>query len=78
MSTLVTQADDPILWQKLYDEYVLWNCPGHVYLGDILYRVEFSPAEVIQFRSVDTLDYLDSRSLSNSRKTSYKKLDGTT
>lgn len=73
MSDIITSDSDPILWAKLYEAY-LYNKPGNVTLRRDLYRVVHLTDQQIGFIKVETLEYLDSRSLLGSKKASYKKL----
>ena len=75
MTDLITEESDPVLWAGLISSLVSEGYPGHVTRGGKLYKVLTQTTEEIAFEEVVTLDYLDSRSLSNSKKTSYNKLN---
>lgn len=72
--TIVTQASDPILWAALNSSYISQGNPGVVVRGGQMYEVYFTTVEEIAFKSVENLDYIDSRSIHNSKSASYNKL----
>lgn len=71
----ITQTSDPELWAKLCGMYYDTACPGYVVITPVIYRVQHSSVGNLEFVVEVNQDLLDSRSLSNSKATSYKKLD---
>lgn len=72
---MITQSSDPALWNILYALWVT-NKPSHVTLGASLYSAHTRVDGTIGFTLVNNMDYIDSRSLTDSKKASYKNLDG--
>ena len=76
MST-VTAVSDPDLYAALLEEWEYYDRkPSHVYDDSILYKVYENPSGEIEFLVIQNLGYMDSRSLHNSRPSTYKNLDG--
>jgi hypothetical protein len=74
MAEDITKDSDPALWALLYNSYMRENEPRDVYRGKTLFKViELANKDII-FRPVDTLEYLDSRSIKGSKKATYKNL----
>lgn len=76
MSEIITEESDLLLWTLLHNSFVNEGRPRDVTRGTDLYRVRIGITEEISFVKVDPLAYIDSRSLTNSKKATYKKLDG--
>lgn len=74
MAEKITKDSDPLLWTLLHNLYVNENKPRDVYRANKLYRALQGYSEEIFFFEVDTLNYLDSRSIKGSRKASYKNI----
>jgi hypothetical protein len=74
MTELITQESDPVLWAGLKSSLISEGYPGHVNRGGKLYKALTKTTEEIAFMEIDTMDYMDSRSLKNSKKASYNNL----
>lgn len=71
---MITQDSDPELWNDLYASYLSEGKPRDVTKRRHLYRSHKLIDGSIGFTLVETLDYLDSRSLKPSKPASYNKL----
>lgn len=76
MATIITNDSDPLLWAALHSSYISEGKPRNVVRGGEMYEVFTTTTEQIAFKTVETLDYLDSRSITNSKPATYKELDG--
>lgn len=72
--TIITPESNPILWGTLNTQYLRDGLPKHVTSGTMLYMAYATVESVINFKLIDNLDYIDSRSNGNGRSASYKKL----
>lgn len=76
MADLITESSDPTLWYALKASYASEGNPGNVCRGGRIYKVHTLMTEEVAFQEIENLDYIDSRSLTKSKKATYKKLDG--
>ncbi|MGC9423753.1 hypothetical protein [Vibrio sp.] len=74
MTERITQESDPLLWAALQNSYFNEGKPRNVVRAGKMYAVHTALTEELVFTEVDTMDYIDSRSLKRSRKASYNKL----
>lgn len=75
MAALITETSDPSLWESLRDAFLYEaKSPSHVCVGKALYKVVWMADGSMAFSLIETLNYLDSRSLKKSKKASYSKL----
>lgn len=74
---LITQVSDPVLWAKLYDEWMSEENrePGWVYLDGASYQVMYETSGDVGFVKHENIDMIDSRSIIGSKPTTYS-LDG--
>lgn len=75
MTERVTQESDPLLWATLQSSYISEGKPRNVVRGAAMYEVHTALTEELVFIKVDSMDYINSRSLKKSRKASYSKLN---
>jgi hypothetical protein len=71
---IITEESDPILWTSLYNQYVAQGQSRNVTAGTDLYEVVQTTSETYEFILVETLDYIDSRSIKGSRSATYTNL----
>ena len=74
--TIITSTSDPELWATLYDLYVAEHNPRNVVQSADIYLCVINSVGEIEFHTVEPMEYIDSRSLKNSRSASYGNLDG--
>ncbi len=72
---MIDEISDPGLWNVLNKIYLSENKPGHVVYGEDIYVVHIMTDQSVTFGKVNPIDYIDSRSLTKSRKASYKNLN---
>lgn len=73
--TIITPESNPTLWSVLNVQYLGDGLPRNVTYGTELYEVYTTTANIVNFKLVNTLTYIDSRSNSNARGATYKKLN---
>jgi hypothetical protein len=73
--TLVTQSSDPTLHAKLSSSWNTQRNPGWVLDGHKHYRVLYNNAGELAFELIDNRALYDSRSITNSKRATYTKLD---
>lgn len=75
MSNPITKESDPLLWTLLNNAFLAEGEPRNVTRGVKLYKPIRTITEEVVFEEVVPMDYIDSRSLKNSRKATYRNLD---
>lgn len=74
MTNLITPISDPSLWEILHELYIA-SYSGHVISDNALYKVvHVSDGYALAFKKIETLDYLDSRSIRGGKKATYRNL----
>ena len=76
MAELITQSNNPVLWGTLNDALQKYSYAGYVVISTILYEVHRLTSGDTAFKEVSNIDFIDSRSITGSKKASYKDLDG--
>ena len=76
---LITQTSDPVLWGTLKTAFDEFEASGrtcsNVQTSGTLYQVMQETTGEVAFLKKDNMALIDSRSFTNSRPASYKKLD---
>ena len=75
MATIITQTSNPTLWAVLNSSYLSQDRPHTVLAGSSMYVAYENTSGEVEFKLIDTIDYIDSRSLKNSKKATYGNLD---
>lgn len=75
MSRIITQAGDPTLWNTLNNMWAESNFAGWITQGYVHWRTVVNTSGDVEFHEKETLDLLDSRSVSKSKPASYTDLE---
>jgi len=75
MATVITNESDPLLWTLRNNSYLEESKPRNVVRGGQMYEAYTLTTQQVAFKTVETMDYLDSRSITGSKPATYKNLD---
>ena len=72
---IITPESNPDLWAILNVQYLGDGLPRNVTNGTEIYEVYITTASVVNFKLINNMNYIDSRSNRNGRSASYKGLN---